>query len=145
MADKMLIWVVVATVIGVVITILARNSRESSRPKDGEEQRESKGEDWLGHIHSVWTHSVWWMLGAGLGALKYIWKAWKTAPDGSAAKFGWSAVLALIAAIGLFALAKLLDNKLNPPKNENEIEEQRNRLPTTFTRAPVTEKWEYKR
>ncbi len=33
MADKMLIWVVVATVIGVVITILVRKSQEMSNPR----------------------------------------------------------------------------------------------------------------
>jgi hypothetical protein len=141
----MLLWVVAATVIGVVITILARKSRESSRPKDGEEQREPKGEEWLGHIHSVWTHSVWWMAGAGLGALKYIYKAWKTAPDGSAAKFGWGALLALIAAIAVFALVRFLDRKLNPQPTGDEIETQRDKAPTTFARTSATEKWEYRR
>lgn len=138
MGDRMLLWVVAATVIGVVITILARKSRESSKPDD--EGKQHKGESWLGHIHSIW-----WMLGAGLGALKYIWKAWKTAPDGSAAKLGWGAVLALIAAVALFALVKFLDNKLNPKPTGDEIETQRDRAPSTFARTAVTEKWEYRR
>ena len=139
MTSSLIIAIVVVFVALFAVTV----ARQTQKWADGQRKGEKKSAEpysWVGQIHGIW----WW-LGAGLGGLKYIWKAWKTAPDGSAAKFGWSAVLALIAAIGLFALAKLLDNKLNPPKNENEIEEQRNRLPTTFTRAPVTEKWEYKR
>lgn len=105
-----------------------------------EAEKSNKRVSWLDHIHSIW-----WMLGAGIGALKYIYKAWKTAPLGSAAKFGWGALLGLMAAIALFALLKLIDRKLNPPDGDRDVEAQRNDAPTTHTSGRMTDQWEYKR
>jgi hypothetical protein len=138
MGNLTLLFVVILTILAVVVAIVSRKLRESSKSK--EEDGSGKRESWISQIHSVW-----WMAGAGLGALKYIWKAWKTAPDGSPAKFGWGALLALIAAIALFAIVRLIDNKLNPPQNGDEVETQRDAAPTTYTYGRMTDKWEYRR
>lgn len=110
---------------------------EQNKDKD---QKAVKRFAWAGHIHGIW-----WMLGAGVGGLKYIYNAWKTAPAGSLAKFGWGSIIALIAAIALFAVVRFLDRKLNPVSKGDEIEAQRDRAPTTYSYGRVTDRWEYKR
>lgn len=87
----------------------ARRVREAVADK-----AEAKAEDgfsWLGHFHSVW-----WIIGAAAGALKYVYRAWKVAPAGSAERVGWGALLALVTAFGLFVLIKVIDRRLNPPQ-----------------------------
>lgn len=108
----------VVLVLWFAFAVARRVQREVGKHKKPGET--DKSESWLGHIHSVW-----WMVGAGVGALEYIHKAWKTAPVGSAAKFGWGALLALIAATALFAIVKLLDRKMNRVRDGSQDMETR--------------------
>ncbi|MCX6345035.1 MAG: hypothetical protein NT018_08160 [Armatimonadetes bacterium] len=71
-------------------------------------QKANSSLGWLGHIH--------WIIGSFGGAiagLKYIYQAWQTAPYGSLAKFGWGALLAIIIAVGLLVIIRLIDQRVN--------------------------------
>lgn len=81
---------------------------------DRAQGREHKQTDfgWLDHIYGFW-----WIGGATLGGLKYVYREWKTAPVGSCERFGWLMLLAAIIAIALFAVLKIVDHTLNADRS----------------------------
>jgi lysylphosphatidylglycerol synthetase-like protein (DUF2156 family) len=81
--------------------------REQAKARAGTKERENQY-SWLGHIHGYW-----WALGSAVAGLKYIYRQWKTAPVGGWEKLGWEALLALIVALAMYLVLRLVDQKLN--------------------------------
>ena len=117
----MLFVIVMIAVGGVCLAVaLLLALRESKNPKrrKAKLQQEQKDTAWsfLGMLHGP--------LGAlGLGALKYVYKAWKTAPAGSAARLVWTMVIAAIAAVVLWAVLEIIDGIINrePRKDPGKL------------------------
>jgi len=118
------IWVMAFILVGFVIVLIAlRIAREVRKAIEREQAKaRSEGKElesrygWLGHIHSYW-----WALGSAVAGLKFIYRAWKTAPVGSPAKLGWGCLLALIIALAMYVVLRLVDQKMNRP-SESPIE-----------------------
>ncbi len=82
-----------------------RSLRLSPEP---ENKPASNSYSWISHIE--------WVIGAfgGVGAgLKYAYDSWKNAPAGSMVKLGWEALFTLFICLGLWAILKFIDNKIN--------------------------------
>ena len=112
--------IVIVTVIFCAVAVwfalgVARRVQRSLE-NHGRAKQAEEGVGWLGHIHGIW-----WIVGACAAGLKYVFKAWRAAPAGSAEKLGWGALLALIAALGVFAVVKLVDRKLNAPHDTDSV------------------------
>ncbi|MGC8862104.1 MAG: hypothetical protein ACP5R5_04915 [Armatimonadota bacterium] len=63
---------------------------------------------WIGDIHAYW-----YTLGLAAAGLKFVYTKWRTAPTGSWERLCWGSLLALIIALAMYAVVKLVDNKLN--------------------------------
>jgi hypothetical protein len=98
----------------VLVRLLLKWRREGL---DLKSKKTSKEAMWLSLFHYLW-----WLLGAAAAALKCIYREWKTAPEGSPAQFWWGMLLAVIVALAMFAVVKMVDRKLNGP-NASPAEE----------------------
>ena len=78
------------------------------KDKKRSQKAESSVENWIGNIDWVWG-----AYGGAIAGLKYIYQAWQKAPYGSIAKFGWGALLAIIIAVGLLVIIRLIDQRVN--------------------------------
>ncbi|MCX8052482.1 MAG: hypothetical protein N3B12_01625 [Armatimonadetes bacterium] len=109
-------WILALLIVSAAVVLIAiraaravREAVEREKAKAQAEGKKLEGEySWIGHIHGYW-----WALGSVVAGLKYIYKQWKTAPEGSPEKLGWGMLLALIVALAMFAVLKLIERKLN--------------------------------
>ncbi len=109
-------WVLALVLFGIAIVLIAlrvaravREAIEREKANAGAEGKKPESEySWIGHIHGYW-----WALGTAVAGLKFIYREWKTAPVGSWERLGWGALLALIVALAMYAVLRLVDRKLN--------------------------------
>ena len=107
----LLIFLIAMFVLAFAIRVAKRVQERIDDLNRNSQQAKKKQESVLGYIGTV--HSLIPAGGLALGALKYVYRAWKTAPLDSWAKLGWGALLALICAVALWLIVSILDRVVN--------------------------------
>jgi hypothetical protein len=95
--------------VGITILRAIRSDERRKQAEDGVGSEASKKQ----HTWLEFVELYWWVLGWAAAALKFIYRQWKTAPEGSREKFGWGLLLAFIVSVGMYALLKLVDHRIN--------------------------------
>jgi len=92
-----------------LVAVVSRRARKWLKPRESpEDTGVSKGVGLLSSAYHMFA-----LAGAAAGGLRFVYKAWKSAAPGSAERFGWGTLLALIVAVGLWVIVMSLDKAIN--------------------------------
>ena len=120
--DGFLFTVLLIVFVVVVLVIMAARServREWLKPKEGKSDRS------ILHVFSI--YELVFGGGGAVAILRFVYRAWRRAPEGSPAKLGWSLIMAAVFAVGLWLILAWIDRRINGPEmvpaGSNEVRE----------------------
>lgn len=115
--------VLLGLVILLAIWIIRSMRKHQESRRTGIKKPQTKIDQWLEWIFEQY-HLIALIIGSPLAWIKYVHKAWKSAPVGSIEKFGWASALGAIIATVLFVVLLMIDQKLNGPKRSSAVDWQ---------------------